>query len=462
MVSTGTNEEKAQGKSVSPRGPNIKLLAVIIFLLLAAVALYFFRSHPQAPVMTQHVSGRIEGYETNIGAKIGGRVDFIAVREGEPVRVGQLLVQISDSDIQAQLKNAQAKIKQSEELLKDAALQIPVLEAQLRDATLRVTQSKEESFSSIEQAEAAVLQARARLKQSEAELNQAQSDLEMATLHRKRYATLVEYEAVTEDENDQARTAQESAAALVSARKFSLEAAKKQLSANLASLQEARSTRHNPFIREAKVAELQGQLAQAKHRKLSAAHDVESAKAVAEEIQANIDYLKLFSPIDGFVTARAVEPGAVVVPGQTLLSLINLDTVYLRGYIPEGLIGKIRLGQKAKIFLDSDPDKPIAGEVIQIDPQGSFTPENIYFKDDRVKQVFGIKIAIKQADRFAKPGMPADAEIELNSDSYVESKAEPSTGANEVTNTGSKTEPNASSKAGTNAGSNTGPEAPAR
>ncbi|MBS1995838.1 MAG: hypothetical protein JSS86_05985, partial [Cyanobacteria bacterium SZAS LIN-2] len=54
------------------------------------------------------------------------------------------------------------------------------------------------------------------------------------------------------------------------------------------------------------------------------------------------------------------------------------------------------------------------GTVIQIDPEGSFTPENIYFKDDRVKQVFGIKIGITRPDRLAKPGMPADAEILIN------------------------------------------------
>jgi len=113
------------------------------------------------------------------------------------------------------------------------------------------------------------------------------------------------------------------------------------------------------------------------------------------------------------VTARVVEPGVVAVPGQTLISLIDLSTVYLRGYVPEGQIGRVRLGQKAKVYLDSSPTKPIEGKVIQIDPEGSFTPENIYFKDDRVKQVFGIKIGIAQpgAKYFAKPGMPADAEI---------------------------------------------------
>ncbi|MBK7840072.1 MAG: efflux RND transporter periplasmic adaptor subunit [Candidatus Obscuribacter sp.] len=136
--------------------------------------------------------------------------------------------------------------------------------------------------------------------------------------------------------------------------------------------------------------------------------------ADAQQIQANIAYLNIKSPIDGIVTARVVEPGAVVVPGQTLLSLIDLTKVYLRGYVPEGAIGRVRVGQTCQVKLDSSPDKPFEGKIIQIDPEGSFTPENIYFKDDRVKQVFGIKIGITQPDRFAKPGMPADALIKLD------------------------------------------------
>jgi HlyD family secretion protein len=67
------------------------------------------------------------------------------------------------------------------------------------------------------------------------------------------------------------------------------------------------------------------------------------------------------------------------------------------------------------VFLDSSPKKAWPGKVIEIDPMGSFTPENIYFKDDRVKQVFGIKIAISDPQGFPKPGMPADADIILDS-----------------------------------------------
>jgi HlyD family secretion protein len=68
---------------------------------------------------------------------------------------------------------------------------------------------------------------------------------------------------------------------------------------------------------------------------------------------------------------------------------------------------------QAKVFLDSAPDKPLSAKISAIDTQASFTPENIYFREDRVKQVFGVKISLDNPDGFAKPGMPADAEIVL-------------------------------------------------
>jgi HlyD family secretion protein len=136
-----------------------------------------------------------------------------------------------------------------------------------------------------------------------------------------------------------------------------------------------------------------------------------NARAAKQEIQSKIADLKIISPIDGVVTARSVEPGAVVTTGKTLLTVINPDEVYLRGFIPEGEIANIKVGQPAKVFLDSRPDRPLSAKISAIDTQASFTPENIYFKEDRVKQVFGVKIRIDRPDGLAKPGMPADAEI---------------------------------------------------
>lgn len=386
----------------------------MIVLLIAGVAGYFlfFRAKPDTSVMP--VSGRIEGYETNVGAKIGGRVDFVKVREGEAVHQGDWIVQISDADTQAQLKQSIARIAKAKEEAEQRTYQVAAIESQIQEAKLVWGQTVEDSGAEIKQAEANVARSSAQLSEAHARLQEARSDLQLALLRKQRYKEMVDKGAVTLDEYDQVRTTSETSQANVISRQANVEAATKELKAAQAQLLKAKSTRISPAIRMSQLQSLNKQLLQATHQLKAAKHEIEEAQAQKEEILANLAYLKVLSPISGVVTARAVEPGAVVVSGQNLLSLIDLNNVYLRGYIPEGQIGKVRLGQKAKVFLDSDPQKPFDGSVVQIDPQGSFTPENIYFKDDRVKQVFGIKIAIDNPGGYVKPGMPADGQIILH------------------------------------------------
>jgi HlyD family secretion protein len=93
--------------------------------------------------------------------------------------------------------------------------------------------------------------------------------------------------------------------------------------------------------------------------------------------------------------------------------MVDMHKLYLRGFIPEGDIGKVKIGQKAQVYLDSNPKEGIPSEVIRIDPEAMFTPENIYFQSDRVKQVVGVKVALNGAFGYAKLGMPADGRIQV-------------------------------------------------
>ena len=122
------------------------------------------------------------------------------------------------------------------------------------------------------------------------------------------------------------------------------------------------------------------------------------------------------APFSGTVVTRAAEPGEVLTAGTAVITLLDLTKVYLRGFVPEGQIGNVKVGQAARVYLDSDPQKPVEAYVSRIDPQSTFTPENTYFREDRVKQVVGIKLQLKLGFGFAKPGMPADGEILVSGD----------------------------------------------
>ena len=365
----------------------------------------------QGDIGTLKLSGRIEGYETNIGAKTAGRVDFIAVREGDQVRKGQVLVRLDDAEIQAQLRGSTALIGAAQQRASQSKLGIGVVESQIRESQLNLQQAKGDAQGRIYQAEATIAQNEAQLAQAQAEVKQAASELKLARLNRDRYAQLVSEGAVNRKDFDQNQTTYETAVATLAAREAAVNAARKQVSAAQGSLVQVRTTGLNANIRNAQLAALREQLAQARATASASEADVANSIAARQQIAAQIGYLNVVSPIDGVVTARSVEPGAVVTQGKTLLTLINPNTAYLRGYMPGGDIGKVRVGQRAKVFLDSAPAQALSARVTAIDTQASFTPENIYFRDDRVKQVFGLKIAIDNPAGFAKPGMPADAQI---------------------------------------------------
>lgn len=220
--------------------------------------------------------------------------------------------------------------------------------------------------------------------------------------------------AYSQQQLDQAQTALETAQATLRAQQAAVETARRQVNAAQGDLTSVQTTRLNPNIRQTRLQGLQEQLAIARSQWEAAQATVRQVAAERQRILAQVNDLTITSPIDGIVTARSVEPGTVVSSGKTLLTVINPNTVYLRRFIPEGEIGQIRVGQAARVYLDSAPEQPLAAHVAAIDTEASFTPENIYFRNDRVEQVFGVKISIATPDGLAKPGMPADAEIQLN------------------------------------------------
>src|SRR5262249_38437296 len=173
----------------------------------------------------------------------------------------------------------------------------------------------------------------------------------------------------------------------------------------------ARANLANPAIRTSQVAAVEAQILQQEAQIAAARADAGRARAQLEEARANRQDLQVIAPFAGTVATRTAEPGEVVAAGTPIVTLVDLGQVYLRGFVPEGEIGRVRVGQPARVYLDSAPRTPIEAVVSRIDPQASFTPENTYFREDRVKQVVGVKLGLRGAVGFAKPGMPADGEI---------------------------------------------------
>lgn len=414
--------------SLSPprRRPNPRVL-----LAIAGVALLGYlgwqQFAPQAPTNVLAVTGRIEADETNIDAKTGGRVVAILVQEGDEVKAGQVVAEMQDEEVNEQLQGAIAQVSAARQEAEQAKLDVAVAESRIQEAEANLAQSQGDSQGRVQQAasnvsgaRAQLAQAKAQVQQAQAEVKQAEAKLRLAVIDRDRYAELIAAGAINQQQYDQAKTNADSAQATLDttratlqARLAAVKATEEQLAAAQGNLTQTEATTLNPVIRSNQLAAYQQQKQQAQAKQAAAEAKVRNAIAYQEQLQKRLASFRIKSPINGVVQDRPLEPGAVVTTGQTLLTVINPQQVYLRGYVPEGDLGKIYVGKTAQVFLDSDPKQPLPARISAIDPKASFTPENIYFQKDRVRQVFGIKLAITQTKGYAKPGMPADAEISL-------------------------------------------------
>lgn len=138
----------------------------------------------------------------------------------------------------------------------------------------------------------------------------------------------------------------------------------------------------------------------------------EAAEAQVKLIERNIEDATITSPLDGVISERYVELGEFVSVGSLIATVIDLKHVWVMAYVSEKNLGKVKLGQKGKVMVDSFPDKEFIGRVTYISPEAEFTPKNIQTKEERVKLVFGVKVEVDNPNQELKPGMPADAVIE--------------------------------------------------
>ena len=392
-----------QAPPSSPR-PRRKVLPLIV-VALGVAAFFIWRGYfanPRIPDSIVTVSGRIEGDDSAVSPKTAGRIIEIRVREGDTVKAGDTIATLDDAQVRAREDQARAALTGAEARAKSANDQIAVYQQGLQQNELMTEQSKVDAAGRVRQAEADLAAAESDLVQQEAALSLAQFDNDA-------YQKLVKTGAVSERQGKQASTTADQQSAAVAAARRRLEAARGALTTAQANLS-------NPGIRTFQADTVRKQIDQQQGEIASAIAASQQARFQLAEAEDNRRDLIITAPFDGTVMTRAAEPGEVVTAGTAIVTLLDMSKVYLRGFVPEGQIGKVKIGQPARVYLDSAPTKPIDAFVQRIDPQATFTPENTYFRDDRVKQVVGVKLLLKAATGFAKPGMPSDGEILVQGD----------------------------------------------
>jgi HlyD family secretion protein len=388
-----------------------KALPILIILIVLGIVLWrFVFSKPPAPENVVALSGRIEGDDSAIGPKTSGRIAEIRYREGDSVKAGDTIAILDDEQIRAREDQARAALSVAQARERSARSQLAGLQQQLGQSELQTTQAQTDAEGRVHQAEADVAS-------SEADLAQQEAALKLALFDRDAYTRLAQTGAVSERQGRQAIATADQQTAVVAAAKKRVEAARGALTTAKANLE-------NPNIRAAQESVIRKQMAQQDAEIAASVASAEQANYALNEAKANRKDLTVIAPFDGTVITRSAEPGEVVTAGTPIVTLLDLSRVYLRGFVPEGEIGRVKVGQPARVYLDSNPKQPLDAFVSRADPQATFTPENTYFREDRVKQVVGVKLQLKEAIGFAKPGMAADGEILVQGNQWPQKRVE--------------------------------------
>lgn len=141
---------------------------------------------------------------------------------------------------------------------------------------------------------------------------------------------------------------------------------------------------------------------------------LKESQAALAQAETRLGYATLTSPLSGLVLSKHVEPGELVAAGTPVVTLGDITDTWLRAYISETDLGRVKVGQSVLVKVDTYPGRSYRGKVTFISPEAEFTPKNVQTEKERVKLVYRIKITVPNPQMELKPGMPADAEILLS------------------------------------------------
>jgi HlyD family secretion protein len=378
------------------------------------------------------VSGSIEGEEVTIVSEFGGRIISLYVDEGDQVEVGQVLVDLDTSLLQAQMAQAEAGVMAAEANLANVRAGTHPAEIMAAQAVLRQAiagrsaaetawQDTVAVLDNPQQIDAQIVEARAVLDLATVQIEQTEAQLATAKVERDRYRAQgsMEEKWLYAIHNYQVEAAQ----AAIDAARVNRRGAEETMAA-------LEALRDNPLavVSQVHMAEAQYDIAvaevavaKAKLDELKAGPTAEEvavaeaqiaqARAAVSALENKIEKMTLRSPIAGLVASRSAHSGEAAIAGTTLLSVANLDEVKLTVYIPEDELGRVYLGQEVEVQVDSFPGRVFMGTVSYISQQAEFTPRNVQTEKERVNMVFAVRVRLPNPDHLLKPGMPADAAI---------------------------------------------------
>ncbi len=352
----------------------------LVFLVSVASIMIYNKLHekklPENLIMG---SGRIDGDLINISSKYPGRIEKLFVNEGDKISKEALLAIISSDEYKAKAAVLQARI----------------------DAAKKELSSKRKEFSielktvplSLSKADAGYKSALAQKRALEKNIDSLKNLLLQDQKDLKRVRSLYEQKLIQKHEVELARLKYRTDNDKLQALLYQKEQLIQALNVAKIAQQEAKA--------------MQGKLAALKDGIAALEENVKALIATKAEVEVVLKELSLYSPVSGYVVQKIANASEVISAGMPVLILTDPKTMYLKLFIDTIQNGKIKIGDKAVIFLDAYPDKPIASRVVSIAQKAEFTPKEVSVRDDRIQRVFAVHLKPLIPDPLLKPGIPA-------------------------------------------------------
>jgi HlyD family secretion protein len=387
---------------------------VIILTVLAAAAILAVVFWPRSGLNGDQngivFTGNIELLQTDVAFKFPGRMVELLVDEGDSVQKSQLVARLDDRQLQDQKREAEAQLRgnasRNKELQTLIAFQKQSLEAQIEQRQAEIGQAQATLDRLLEGSRPQeIQQARAAVAIAEASFDRARKDWQRA---QDLFAT----EDISRAQHDQSRSAYEIAQGAVKQarerynlvvegpRRQDIQIARENLSRAKAGLKQTEST-HLEIERNQQALK-------------TLETEAEALKARIAQIETQIDDTSALAPFDGVVLVKSAEEDEVVAAGSSVVTLGDLAHPWVRGYIPETQLGRVKLGMPVRVTTDSYPNKAYDGRVSFIASEAEFTPKQIETQQERVKLVYRIKVDIANPEQELKLNMPVNAELLLD------------------------------------------------
>lgn len=372
----------------------IIVAALVLTLLGGAAALKYLSGRASSERLV--LSGTIEADEIHIGSKVGGRIAAVLVKEGQEVKQGEPIIRFERYDLDAKRVDAIAAVAQAEANLQK----------------MRNWYRPEEVAAARAQAEAAWMNyeqahngpRKQEIDAARADLGAAEADYEVAKATLARTAKLVSSGVLSEQEYDNAKSAYDRAGAR-------REAARQKLELLLAGTRKEEIDRADRLFKQAK-ANLELVQRGARKEDIDAAKaQLERAKAALQQIETQLAELEVKAPADAFVEVLQVRPGELINPNSPVATLVEVDRLWVRVYVPEPEKGDVQLGREVSVTVDTFRGENFHGRIEEIASRGEFTPRNVQTRDERTHQVFGVRVRLDNSGRKLSAGMAADVTI---------------------------------------------------